>query len=321
MCLLTFIPEYVTPDMERFAVAAQNNPDGFGFAILGKDKIYKEHGMNFKQVAEKFIDMRKTLQGPAIFHFRWATHGSETVDNCHPFSLGNDPMSVMGHNGILPVKIDKGDDRSDTKVFAQDIMPAIGGVTSLDDDEYFKKLEAWAKGSKLVFLTLNEDAKYPFYILNEKDGHWDKDIWWSNYSYEYSRYTYKPYTGMYSSTGWDNWDYGYESYSTQPKNQILIDDDNDEAQIEIDDMFNQFGVFMTALSKDESLLECYSCAHSEHVASDEIFTHCPQCFNCLHCGTSKDCMCWDALYENYYVDAYNHAHELETITTTHPSFY
>ena len=49
MCLLTFIPEGVTPDMSHFAVAAKNNPDGFGFAILSQGRILTGHGMNFVQ--------------------------------------------------------------------------------------------------------------------------------------------------------------------------------------------------------------------------------------------------------------------------------
>ena len=134
MCLLTFIPDYVFPDMEKFRTAAINNPDGFGFAILDNKKIYKHHGMNFQSVADKFTEMRGQLKGPATFHFRWAIHGSETINNCHPFTLGKDDKTILAHNGILPVQIPKGDDRSDTKVFAEDIMPAIGAITSLDED-------------------------------------------------------------------------------------------------------------------------------------------------------------------------------------------
>ena len=158
MCLLTLIPDYVSPDMDRFKVAAQANPDGFGFAISTGKSIVTCHSMNFDEVANKFTDLRTANHGPAIFHFRWATHGTETVDNCHPFMLGQDSSTVLGHNGILPVDIKPGDTRSDTKVFAQDIFPNLGGITALDDNDYFVRLAAWAKGSKLAFLTVNDDA-------------------------------------------------------------------------------------------------------------------------------------------------------------------
>ena len=233
MCLLTMIPDYVTPDMERFRIASLSNPDGFGFAISTGKTIIKAHSMNFDEVANKFLDLRTTHQGPALFHFRWATHGSETVDNCHPFTLGQDPDTVLAHNGILPVAIPKGDTRSDTKVFAEDIMPGIGGITSLDDNDYFAKLALWASGSKLAFLTVHDEAKFDWYIINEKDGHWDKDMWWSNSSYKHAPITYstRPYS---DAIGWsDSWDYGYKSYSNYSSStsgvHLPSDDYDDEA--------------------------------------------------------------------------------------------
>lgn len=316
MCLLTFIPDYVSPDLERFAVAARNNPDGFGFSILEKGKFLTGHGMNFSEVANKFIDLRTKHQGPAIFHFRWATHGSETVENCHPFYLGQDPTSMMGHNGILPVKIEKGDDRSDTRVFAQDIMPAVGGITSLDDDDYFKRLSAWATGSKLVFLTNHPDTKFDWYIVNEKDGHWDKDMWWSNHSYEQRSYSY-------SSYGLGSYGYGYSSYgggwdmeSTKwddddsvhvTSNGLLVPDYDDEADLWLDDLADRYAeclekakLFTTGVGSGTDFIECYTCTNSYHTDDKQWELHCPECESCLYCGF-KTCDCWDAVYD---MDAY-----------------
>lgn len=301
MCLLTFIPEYVNPDLDRFANAAFNNPDGFGFAISTGKRILTGHGMNFDQVADQFTELRKSNPGHAMFHFRWATHGSTNINNCHPFFLGDSRLSVVGHNGILPVKMPTGDVRSDTKVFAQDIMPAVGGITALDDDEYFKKLEAWAKGSKLVFLTVDDDAKYDFYILNESDGHWDKDMWWSNHSYEYSR--------VYSSLGSYGSSYGgwsIESYSGADGDVAMASWDevgDDKLESRIDEIFEQFDVFTTYISEDKSLIDCYTCKLQETVPASAIVTHCPSCTCCLFCG-SWDCTCWDELYEHFDFEPY-----------------
>lgn len=316
MCLLTFIPDYVTPDMDKFAVAARNNPDGFGFAIHDRHRIVRAHSMNFQEVADKFLEMRKTLQGPATFHFRWATHGSETIDNCHPFVLGGDRDTVMAHNGILPVKMDKKDTRSDTKVFAEDYMPNIGGVCALDDADYYKKLEAWAKGSKLVFLTVNPDAKQDWYILNETDGHWADDMWWSNSSYK--PYVYTPSTygrGMYSS-GWGS-HYsemagGWDSYETSDTAGIFIptQDWDDEAELDYEMMYQQMDVFTTHIDKDTDLIECYTCGSAECVIADTIITNCSFCNVCLYCGAER-CKCWSALHREVDVEQWNY--EIESL--------
>lgn len=334
MCLLTMIPDYVTPDMERFRIASISNPDGFGFAISTGKTIIKAHSMKFEEVANKFTDLRATHNGPALFHFRWATHGAETIDNCHPFALGDDPSSVMAHNGILPVAIPKGDKRSDSRVFAEDVMPGIGGITSLDDNDYFAQLAKWASGSKLAFLTVHDEAKFDWYIINEKDGHWDKDMWWSNSSYKHAPITYstRPYS---DAIGWsDSWDYGYKSYSSSTSGVHVPTEDiyDDEAGLleadELDKCLEQFSVFMSDIGAGGILIECYSCAATETTNDGKCLqTHCNACSACLFCGSDYGCNCWDAL------DGVEMIAEVEqepipmpmsikeTYTTTHPSYY
>lgn len=317
MCLLTFIPDYVTPDMERFTVAAQANPDGFGFAILDGDKFVTAHSMNFSEVANKFVDLRTKHQGPAIFHFRWATHGTETVENCHPFRIGDDPTSMLGHNGILPVAMDKGETRSDTRVFAEDIFPAVGGITSLDDDEYFKRMEKWATGSKLVFLTNHPDAKFSWYILNEKDGHWDKDMWWSNYSYERRIYTpssygYGSYGGGWSMYG-SSWN---DDIQVVTSHGVLVPEYDDEAELYYEDLGDRYAecldkarIFTTRVGNGAEFIECYNCCHSYYSEQSEWNLYCPECDQCMFCGM-KNCDCWEAVYE---MDAYiNEINDKET---------
>jgi len=312
MCLLTFMPEYVSPDMDRFAVAAKSNPDGFGFAILEKDKFITAHGMNFSEVADKFTDARTKHQGPAIFHFRWATHGSETVENCHPFYLGGDKSTMMGHNGILPVAIEKNDERSDTKVFAQDIMPAVGGITALDDEDYFKRLSAWATGSKLVFITHNPDTLYDWYIINEELGHWDKDMWWSNYSYEQPRYSYSSY-GSYGSR-YGGWSWDDDIVVVENGKSLVPADYDDEADLMSDDDYmtdlceryedclDRARIFTTHIGDGIDFVECYNCCHSFYSEKFQWVTHCPECEQCLYCGMKPQCSCWDAVFELEAID-------------------
>ena len=82
MCLLTFLPENVDFDYERARVSAQSNPDGFGFAIHAGVAIVKDHDMDFEKLWLRWIDLRKTYRGPALFHFRITTHGDTNISNC-----------------------------------------------------------------------------------------------------------------------------------------------------------------------------------------------------------------------------------------------
>jgi len=188
MCLLTFAPSGVTLNDDRLFEASLNNPDGFGFSIRTDNKIVRARGMNFEQVlAEYHRALRLNGHGDSMFHLRWATHGTTNKSNCHPFYVGADRESMLGHNGIIPINIPKGDVRSDTRFFSEVMLPKQGGVPMLDNPKYFAKVAKSIGASKLVILTNNPDALQNVYIVNESMGHWDSDAWWSNYSY-------RPYT-------------------------------------------------------------------------------------------------------------------------------
>jgi len=184
MCMLCVIPPNVTPSREKLENSALNNPHGFGWAIVipEENRILSERTMNADDSINGFLSARKIYQtGHAMWHARFATHGTMTVDNCHPFMVGNDPQTYLGHNGVLSVIEDKDDVRSDTRIFAEDILPAMGGVTALDNEQIFNILSDFATGSKVCVLTVDPKAEYECYIINEKSGAYDDDkVWWSN---------------------------------------------------------------------------------------------------------------------------------------------
>jgi len=205
MCLLVVCSPDSTPKKKDLECASCANPHGFGFAVITPNGIVTGRGMSAKKVIKQFLDVRKEYPSSyAMFHARFATHGVKNEDNCHPFSVPSNPDTYLAHNGILDIKISAGDRRSDTRIFAEDTLPAMGGVAALDDDHVWAMISKWSSGSKIAILTLDPAAKENCYIVNESSGHWDNEgMWWSNSSYKqassWSSYITLPSTSTTSS--------------------------------------------------------------------------------------------------------------------------
>lgn len=184
MCMLCLVPPNVIPSREKLENSALNNPHGFGFAIVipSEQRIHAERTMNPDTSINRFLEMRgKYPEGYAMWHARLATHGSMTVDNCHPFKVGGDERTYLAHNGILPIIEPTGDMRSDTRIFAEDLLPAIGGVSALDNPQVMNLIEDFTSGSKVAILTVDVRAEYQAYLIHENKGTKDgTGVWWSN---------------------------------------------------------------------------------------------------------------------------------------------
>ena len=260
MCMLCVVPPNVIPSREKLENSALNNPHGFGFAIAipSEKRIHVERTMNADTSINRFIEMRgKYPEGYATWHARFATHGTTTVDNCHPFKVGNDSLTYLAHNGILPIVEPQGDTRSDTRIFAEDLLPAIGGVASLDNPQVINLIEDFTTGSKVCVLTVHPDAKYQCYLFHKEKG-WEDDsgVWWSNDSC----YLPKPYS--YKSND-------YKWQSTKPLDFLI----------------------------EEKFYECKVCdfivGEDELVESGMGEDYCPQCGCCYDCNVyMADDMCY-----------------------------
>jgi len=201
MCLLLLAKPNFTPKKKFLNCACDSNPHGFGFAFHTGKKIYTFHSLDKAEAIDNFYKMRaKYPEAWAMFHARYATHGSVKIENCHPFKVNKSEKTILGHNGILPLKPAKGDDRSDTKLFAEDFLPVFG-LENLDDEKFFNELEDFCAGSKLVIFTTEPNMENQIYVINENLGHWFKGVWYSNNSYM------EPKTR--TITTWD-WDYSDE---------------------------------------------------------------------------------------------------------------
>jgi hypothetical protein len=185
MCLLTFLPAGIPPDTSALRNGAEFNDDGHGFAIVAGDEIIVRHSLTAEPLIDQFAGARRQYpDGPALFHSRLSTHGAEhDLANCHPFTLGGDPRTVLAHNGILPaaVRPRKGDPRSDTRIAAETFLPGFG---SLRLRRNRLRAERWmTKANKIVILTVDRRYRDRAYILNADAGIWDAGIWYSNDGY------------------------------------------------------------------------------------------------------------------------------------------
>ena len=158
--------------------SAESNPDGFGLSYIDSEKgLTTYHTMNYKEFKKEYFRLESNQKDTSfILHFRKNTHGSNSFDNCHPFTVGG--LAVF-HNGVIThCSPDKDDKRSDTRIFCEDVL---GGLQNgwFDNETVLDLLEVYIGGSKLVVM----DSEGSVTFLNEKSGHWVDGIWCSNYSY------------------------------------------------------------------------------------------------------------------------------------------
>ena len=187
MCVAIACIGNQTPSRQELIRGCIANPDGFGWGVVYFDGQYYDLEWNKTMDGETAIDeYLATVErlGDSVvasaFHARIATHGGTNLPNCHPFPVGGDERTLLFHNGMLPISAEGG--RSDTRIFAEDVLPTMGGVTALEQPVLLDMVSNWAKGSKLVVLSIDPAVEYSLTIVNEDDGFWTDNVWFSNSS-------------------------------------------------------------------------------------------------------------------------------------------
>jgi glutamine amidotransferase len=299
MCLLIATTGTARPSKKALRRAAIQNPDGFGFAVITGNEIYTYKSMESEAAIKHYFEVRDEFpNAESIFHLRITTHGATNIDNCHPFRVNDDV--VMGHNGMLPIKEDKG--RSDSRVFAEDWLPEFDLGDLLDTQDGMAELENFAGASKLAFLNTSSLLRQSLYIVNEELGHWDNGVWYSNNSYKksYGYYTigrssgWSPTTPTYKVTDrravtpsdYES-SFNYRPYSSQD----LVWDDVEKAwSFGWDDVDREDDV---ELEDDVVYWTCSGCNSTEvyDMQFDEP-EFCPECGNCWYCERPwNECYC------------------------------
>lgn len=191
MCIAIYKPVGKTIDKKTFEQCFKNNSDGCGFAYVNLEdsSIVIEKSMEFEDFYSKYTTaIESNPESNFIIHFRIRTHGETNLDNCHPFRI-NDSQAFI-HNGIISkAKVDPDKKKSDTQMFNEEYLQNLPYQWE-KSAPIIKILNDYLGTSKLCILTSDNSVV----IVNESCGHWEDDIWWSNYSHRCLK-TYSKYTG------------------------------------------------------------------------------------------------------------------------------
>lgn len=99
MCLLAYKPRTIEFPAKWAEAAWGHNPDGFGACWYAEGKLNLRRTLIEAEVP--FI-LAECKDHDAVLHWRFGTHGSKALDNCHPYEAGH---YVLAHNGVCTVPI------------------------------------------------------------------------------------------------------------------------------------------------------------------------------------------------------------------------
>lgn len=146
MCIIIVKPQGAQlPPFEIISRCAKRNPDGFGFAVPGR--VFKS--MSFKRFYKELQSVAKS-EVPAVIHFRFATHGSIRLANCHPFRDENTGVS-FAHNGVLSLVPD-GDMTDSETAFRNVLLPEIEN-SGINSGKFKTAVSNVIGGSRFAFIT------------------------------------------------------------------------------------------------------------------------------------------------------------------------
>lgn len=185
MCLIIASPEGKVPTCGVIDQGWRDNSDGWGLMYSDGKNIVVKKGMNINGLKPLLTNLNGA---PYVLHYRWATHGTKGLDNCHPFKVTK--KLYMAHNGVINIDCTN-KLMSDTWHFAQLLRGDGLDHTTIKEKEVIKSIEkAIGKSNKLAFL----DDKGSITLANEDSGTWKDGVWFSNTnSFPFEGYGWESY--------------------------------------------------------------------------------------------------------------------------------
>lgn len=144
MCVICIKPAgQALPPKSELQKMFNQNSDGCGF--VSESRHYK--GLDF----ERFYDQlrRVPVSENCIIHFRWATHGSVSRKNCHPF-YDQTTDTWFAHNGVLPIE-PVGDRTDSEQAFRSILVPALH-IYNIYSRGFKRAVETVIGSSRFAFL-------------------------------------------------------------------------------------------------------------------------------------------------------------------------
>lgn len=197
----------------------QGNSDGFGLMWNDGVSVHIRKGFMTWKSARKIINRVKDFAGNVdmVFHARWATHGSISSGNTHPFPITDDIAQLkavalktdmgIAHNGVITEYGSMKDDNdlSDTQQFIRHCLSVI--KENITNPAILDLIRS-ATTSKFALMTPT-DVHLIGTFVQEKNG-----CYYSNRDYEYAYKTTYVNRNTWGKRGiltGDDWefDYGY----------------------------------------------------------------------------------------------------------------
>lgn len=179
MCLAIYQPKGLVIPKEHFLTGWDNNHDGAGLLYYDGQQLRSHKVLrDINEFLEAYKEANAKAKSGVITHFRRASAGIISLDNCHPFVYKH---IGFVHNGTIYNEWYKSD-YSDTYWFGKNVLSQLS-IKTLRNKGVLKMLENYIGRSKLVVMNnLGEHC-----IVNAHMGEVKNGIWYSNGEYRMLR--------------------------------------------------------------------------------------------------------------------------------------